>query len=101
MALSIKTVGFYYAKVNKSAKLENLNVATSFFMGMGYYARANPEPCLLATYEENEVDMCLLSTLNKAPTRESAGVRKLIVDYRREHSRKPSCVHDRIDALFW
>ena len=92
-----KTVGFYWAKLNKSANKDAIKHDKDFFMGMGYYGRANPEQCLLAEFE---VDQALLATASKAPTRVDAGVRKLIVDYRREHSRKPDDVHTRIERLF-
>ena len=54
-------------------------------MGMGYWTRANTEPCLLATRGK--------------PKRLSAGVRQGIIAPRREHSRKPDCVHGRIEKL--
>jgi N6-adenosine-specific RNA methylase IME4 len=54
-------------------------------MGMGYWTRANSEPCLLATRGK--------------PKRLSAAVRMGIIEPRREHSRKPECVHDRIQSL--
>ncbi len=73
-----KTVGFYWAKQNRSGN--------GFFMGTGYYTRGNPEQCLLATKGK--------------PKRLSRSVQKLVVSPRREHSRKPDCVRDRIEALF-
>jgi N6-adenosine-specific RNA methylase IME4 len=66
-----KTVGFYWVKEK--------------FFGMGYWTRANPEQCLLATRGK--------------PKRLSAGVRKLVNSPRREHSRKPDEVRDRITQL--
>src|SRR5262249_53701782 len=39
-----KTVGFYWVKLNAKAK-----TADSYFTGLGYWTRANPEQCLLAT----------------------------------------------------
>jgi len=79
-----KTVGFYWAKLNKSqGKLvfdEN-----SFFTGLGFWTRANPEMCLLATRGK--------------PKRKSSAVKKLVIVPRREHSRKPDEVYDRIEAL--
>lgn len=54
-------------------------------MGMGYWTRANTEPCLLATRGK--------------PRRLDAGVRQAIIEPRREHSRKPDCVHERIERL--
>jgi N6-adenosine-specific RNA methylase IME4 len=79
-----KTVGFYWAKLNKgNGKL--VFDERSFFTGLGFWTRANPEPCLLATRGK--------------PKRRSADVRKLVVSPRREHSRKPEEVYDRIEAL--
>jgi hypothetical protein len=57
----------------------------SFFTGLGFWTRANPEPCLLATRGK--------------PHRRRADVPKLIVSPRREHSRKPDEAYDRIEAL--
>lgn len=54
-------------------------------MGMGYWTRANTEPCLLATRGK--------------PKRLSAGVRQGIIAPRREHSRKPDGIHERIERL--
>ena len=41
-----KTVGFYWAKLNKSADPTVYHEA-SFFTGLGFWTRANPELCLL------------------------------------------------------
>lgn len=73
-----KTVGFYWTKTNRKSP--------GYFMGQGYYTRANCEQCLLAT--------------RGTPKRKSRGVRKLIVSPRREHSRKPDETHERIETLF-
>ncbi|MHA1569827.1 MAG: MT-A70 family methyltransferase [Alphaproteobacteria bacterium] len=54
-------------------------------MGCGYWTRSNSEVCLLATKGK--------------PKREKADVRQAILEPRREHSRKPDCVHDRIERL--
>lgn len=56
-----------------------------FHMGQGYWTRANPEPCWLATKGK--------------PKRIHADVRQLIVAPVMEHSRKPDIVHDRIERL--
>jgi N6-adenosine-specific RNA methylase IME4 len=113
-----KTVGFYWAKLNKSSgyschrsrrpepedkspgyhchkspsrepedKVQDkpLFDDNSFFTGLGFWTRANPEMCLLATRGK--------------PKRKSAGVKKLVIASRREHSRKPDEVYDRIEAL--
>ena len=78
-----KTVGFYWAKLNKSPP--PLYNDRDFFTGLGFWTRANPELCLLATRGH--------------PQRRSRSVRKLIVSPRREHSRKPDEAYERIEAL--
>lgn len=77
-----QTVGFYWVKLNKTAKSE-----TSYFMGLGHWTRANPEQCLLAT--------------RGRPKRRSAAVRKLVVEKLGEHSRKPAVVRERIEQLVY
>jgi N6-adenosine-specific RNA methylase IME4 len=77
-----KTVGFYWAKLSRP---EPLYCDRNFFTGLGFWTRANPEICLLAT--------------RGRPRRRSANVRKLIVSPRREHSRKPDEAYERIEAL--
>ncbi len=79
-----KTVGFYWAKLNKSAD-PTLYREASFFTGLGFWTRANPELCLLATRGH--------------PHRRRADVKKLIVSPRREHSRKPDEAYQRIETL--
>lgn len=54
-------------------------------MGLGYWTRANTEPCLLATRGK--------------PKRLAADVRQGIIDKPREHSRKPDGMHERIERL--
>jgi N6-adenosine-specific RNA methylase IME4 len=78
-----KTIGFCWAKLNKSAP--SLASERDFFTGLGFWTRANPELCLLATRGH--------------PQRRSRSVRKLIVAPRREHSRKPDEAYGRIEAL--
>jgi N6-adenosine-specific RNA methylase IME4 len=75
-----KTVGFYWVKLNSAAKTN-----TDYFTGLGYWTRANPEQCLLAT--------------KGTPKRMAKDVRRLVVDRRREHSRKPDAVRERIERL--
>jgi len=75
-----KTVAFYWVKLNTQAKHD-----TDYFTGLGYWTRANPEQCLLATRGK--------------PSRKAKDVKRLIVDKRREHSRKPDCVRERIERL--
>lgn len=97
------TVGFYWAKLRKDGQApkkgrnEHLDQERRDFpMGTGYWTRANPEQCWLFTRGN--------------PKRISAGVSKLIamedypgdrliVEPRREHSRKPDEQYRRIDAL--
>jgi N6-adenosine-specific RNA methylase IME4 len=79
-----KTVGFYWAKLNKLAAAPICR-DTDFFTGLGFWTRANPELCLLATRGH--------------PKRLSANVRKLMISPRREHSRKPDEAYERIEAL--
>jgi len=79
-----KTIGFCWAKLNKSAP-GLLHGERDFFTGLGFWTRANPELCLLATLGH--------------PRRRGRNVRKLIVAPRREHSRKPDETYERIEAL--
>ena len=72
-----KTVGFHWTKQNRSGN--------GFFTGMGFWTRANPELCLLATRGK--------------PKRRSGSVPRLVVAPRREHSRKPEEVRNRIERL--
>lgn len=74
---TFKTVGFYWAKPNRKSP--------GWFAGMGYWTRANPEQCLLATRGQ--------------PKRKHKDVAKLIVAPRREHSRKPDEAITRIERL--
>ena len=73
-----KTVAFTWVKESKHGKEH---------MGTGYYTRANPE-------------MCLLATKGKPLERKSKSVRQLLISKVREHSRKPDEIYDRIEALF-
>ena len=79
-----KTVGFYWAKLKRSVPHDQYN-DQSFFSGLGFWTRANPELCLLATRGN--------------PHRRKANVQKLVISPRREHSRKPDEVYGRIEAL--
>jgi N6-adenosine-specific RNA methylase IME4 len=54
-------------------------------IGCGYWTRQNTEPCLLATREH--------------PKRLHADVRQAIIEPRRDHSRKPDQIYDRIERL--
>jgi len=54
-------------------------------MGLGYWTRANSEVCLLGTRGK--------------PKRRDNGVRQGIIEPIRQHSRKPECVHERVEKL--
>jgi N6-adenosine-specific RNA methylase IME4 len=56
-----------------------------FFTGLGFRTRADPEPCPLAT--------------KGRPERFASDAAKLVVSPRREHSRKPDEIHERIERL--
>lgn len=86
-----KTVGLYWAKTNKDG---------SFFTGMGFWTRANPEHAYEAYFGEGEqeVERSFLATVG-APKRTGKDVPRLIVAPRREHSRKPDEARERIMRL--
>ena len=72
-----KTVAFTWVKQNRKTK--------GNFTGMGYWTRSNPEMCLLATRGK--------------PKRISKSVKQLVIDIRREHSRKPDRIRNDIVEL--
>lgn len=79
-----KTCAFSWMKANAS-QIDFFRDDADAYMGLGYWTRANSE-------------MCLLGTRGK-PKRLSADVRQGIIAPRREHSRKPDGVHERIERL--
>jgi N6-adenosine-specific RNA methylase IME4 len=79
-----KTCAFSWMKAH-AGQIEMFRDDIDASMGMGYWTRANSEVCLLATRGK--------------PKRINAGVRQGIIEPRREHSRKPDCVPDRIVQL--
>lgn len=81
---SYKTCGFDWMKA-RTHQLDMFRDDADAAMGMGYWTRANSEPCLLATRGK--------------PKRINADVRQGIIEPRREHSRKPDCVYERIERL--
>lgn len=81
---SYKTCAFDWMK-GHAGQIEMFRDDADALMGMGYWTRANSEPCLLATRGK--------------PKRLNADVRQGIIAPRREHSRKPDCVHERIERL--
>jgi len=72
-----KTVAFTWVKKNKKSD--------SYFTGMGYWTRCNPEQCLLATKGK--------------PKRLSKSVRQLVISKLQQHSKKPECVRNKIVEL--
>lgn len=77
-----KTMGFMWVK---GAGLPLFPEDVRDQVGMGYWTRANSEPCILATRGK--------------PKRLNADVRQVILDKRREHSRKPDEQYERIERL--
>jgi N6-adenosine-specific RNA methylase IME4 len=81
---AFKTCAFCWTKAH-AGQLEMFEQSIPDQMGLGYWTRANTEPCLLATRGK--------------PKRLNADVRQAIIEPRREHSRKPRGVHERIERL--
>jgi N6-adenosine-specific RNA methylase IME4 len=79
-----KTCAFAWMKA-RANQLEMFRDDLNGLMGNGYWTRSNSEPCLLATRGH--------------PKRLNADVRQAIIEPRRQHSRKPDCVHGRIERL--
>lgn len=79
-----KTCAFDWMKAH-TGQIDMFRDDADALMGTGYWSRANSEPCLLATRGK--------------PRRLAADVRMGIIEPRREHSRKPDCVHERIERL--
>lgn len=74
-----KTVGFYWAKLNKNGG--------DFFFGNGYYTRGNPE-------------QCWIGTRGKPGLPKTRSIRRLVVEPRREHSRKPDSIPNYIEEMY-
>ena len=72
-----KTCAFSWVKRNKKSD--------GFFIGLGYWTRANNEICLLATKGK--------------PKRISKSVRQIVDTPLEKHSKKPDCVRERIVEL--
>jgi len=73
-----RTKAFTWVKKNK--------IADSLFWGMGYYTRANDEPCLLGVKGSMPVA--------------SKGVHSVIISPIREHSQKPDEIYSLINELY-
>jgi N6-adenosine-specific RNA methylase IME4 len=79
-----KTCAFNWIKAN-TKQIDMFREDADCFAGMGYWTRANSEACLLGTRGK--------------PKRLNADVRQGIIAPRREHSRKPDGIHERIERL--
>lgn len=79
-----KTCAFSWTKAH-AGQVEMFQDDIKPHMGMGYWTRANTEPCLLATRGK--------------PKRLNADVRQAIIAPKREHSRKPDGIHERIERV--
>jgi N6-adenosine-specific RNA methylase IME4 len=77
--LTFKTIGFNWVKGNPDVAPFKPQ------FGMGFWTRAGSEICLLATKGK--------------PRRLSGAVSQMIVEPRREHSRKPDSIYDRVERL--
>lgn len=73
-----KTIAWVWVKAKKSG--------FGFFTGLGYYTRANTEPCLLATRGKMTV--------------EDRSIQALIYSPIRQHSQKPFEQYRKIEALY-
>lgn len=79
-----KTCGFCWVK-GHAGQIEMFREDITPHMTLGYWTRSNSEVALLGTRGK--------------PKRQAADIRQAIIEPRREHSRKPNCVHDRIERL--
>lgn len=79
-----KTCAFDWIKADNT-QLDFFQAEVPVQLGMGFWTRADSEPCLLATRGK--------------PKRLNADVRQSIIAPRREHSRKPDGIHGRIERL--
>lgn len=79
-----KTCAFSWIKADVST-IDMFSAPKTADMTLGYWTRANSEVCLLATRGK--------------PKRKHADVRQGVIEPRREHSRKPDCIVDRIMRL--
>jgi len=73
------TVAFVWVKTNPKAG--------TVFRGVGNYTQSNAE-------------LCLLGRRGRPLSRAHRDVSQIVLEPRREHSRKPDCVRDRIVRLF-
>lgn len=79
-----KTCAFCWVKANAS-QIDLFRDDIKPHMTLGYWTRSNSEVALLGTKGK--------------PKRTAADVRQAIIEPRREHSRKPDGIHERIERL--
>lgn len=79
-----KTCGFCWVKAH-AGQLEMFDEEIPAHMTLGYWTRSNSEVCLLATRGK--------------PKRRATDVKQAIIAPKREHSRKPEGIHERIERL--
>jgi N6-adenosine-specific RNA methylase IME4 len=79
-----KTCAFTWMKADVST-INLFSGPVDADMKLGYWTRANSEICLLATRGK--------------PKRVNADVRQGIIEPARQHTRKPDCIHQRIERL--
>ena len=85
-----KTLGFEWVKMNTSGK--------GWHVGMGYYSRANPEPCLLAV--RGNMPVAVHDERNLLTTYEDEMFGLPLIAKVREHSRKPNEAYAKIERLY-
>lgn len=86
--IEYKTCAFMWTKTTKKTTgmfIPSVSDDANWHMGMGYWTRANTEPCLLFT--------------NGKPKRKARNIRQLIVSAVQRHSQKPSRIHVDIEHL--
>ncbi len=79
-----KTCGFCWVKAH-AGQIDMFKDDIDPHMTLGYWTRSNSEVCLLATRGK--------------PKRLNANIKQAIIEPRREHSRKPDGIHERIERL--
>jgi len=79
-----KTCGFCWIKAD-ARQIQMFDEEVTPDMLLGYWTRSNSEVCLLGTKGK--------------PKRNAADVRQAIIAPKREHSRKPDGIHERIERL--
>lgn len=79
-----KTCAFSWMKANAN-QYDMFGEQPKTEIGLGYWTRSNNESCLLATRGK--------------PKRLNSDVRQGIIEPRRQHSRKPDCIHGRVQRL--